>query len=64
MNDDYEFDFDLAYTNMKKAIPNKEPMWYYLHIKGVWCKGKHGRCYAGNKDACSKCKCYDGRGSN
>ena len=59
-----EIDFDVVYMNLSKAIPNKEPMWYALHVHGVWCKGKRGRCYAGNKGACYKCKSYNGFGCN
>lgn len=64
MYDNDGIDFDVVYMNLQKAIPDKEPMWYALHIQGVWCRGKRGKCYAGNRDACHKCDYYDGRGSN
>ena len=64
MYDKDGIDFDVVYTNLRKAIPDKHPMWYALHIVGLWCKGKKGRCYSGNTDACYKCPYYNGRGCN
>ena len=59
-----ESDFASIYSILEQDHPDKEPMYYCLNIYGVWCKGKHARCYAGERFACSKCDFYDGRGSN
>lgn len=59
-----EYEFASRMLQLEKATGEKHPMWYALHIHGVWCRGKHARCYAGNTDACHKCQYYDGRGVN
>ena len=60
MNEEYDAIFECLAT----VVPDKEPMWYALAYYGVWCKGKHARCFEGDADACSGCEYYDGRGSN
>ena len=57
-------DYATVYGILETQSPDKHPMWYGLHLYGVWCKGKHGRCYKGDANACVKCEFYDGRGSN